>query len=249
MACYGAASERWAESPPYQALRQVAGSESFHENAVLDAARMARHALDAADKTARRQAILAAARTLFNASHGTLPAAADIAAAAGLAKGTVYLYFHTKEEIFLALLLQACNEALDLVETTFLRTRGRRSDKVAAFLAAFVAHVGQHPELLRLDSLSYGVLEKNIAPVELHAFKAAFVARLGQAGLAVEQALRVPTGRGVRLLMRSFALTRGLWQAAPPGLADDAAPAVLHPPFAIELAEALAEYWRGALAA
>jgi AcrR family transcriptional regulator len=74
---------------------------------------MARRAVAMEDKKKRRQAILVAARDLFNASDGTLPAASEIAAAADLAKGTVYIYFRTKEEIFLALLLQECIDVLD----------------------------------------------------------------------------------------------------------------------------------------
>jgi hypothetical protein len=53
--------------------------------------------------------------------------------------------------------------------------------------------------------------------------------------------------------MRSFAFTRGLWQAASPpggsGVADEAtAFGLLYLPFETELMDALAEYWRGALA-
>jgi AcrR family transcriptional regulator len=214
---------------------------------------MARHALGAEDKEARRQAILAAARLLFNAGDGTLPAAADIAAAAGLAKGTVYLYFRTKEEIFIALLLQACLDALGEIEAAFTNTRGRRDDKVAAFIRAYVGHIVQHPELPRLDGLCYGVLEKNLAPDKLNEFKAIFATRIAGTGLLIEQALRLSAGSGIRLLMRSFAFTRGLWQAtSPPGgsaVANEAtAFAVLHLPFETELMDALTEYWRGALA-
>ena len=47
-------------------------------------------ALDGDDKEARRQTILNAAERLFNERHD-LANVADVAAAAGLAKGTVYL--------------------------------------------------------------------------------------------------------------------------------------------------------------
>lgn len=211
----------------------------------------ARHAHAPDDKEARRHVILAAARDLFNAGDGTLPAAASIAAAAGLAKGTVYLYFRTREEIFIALLLQSCLDVMGEIETAFTATPGRRGDKVAAFLRAYVGHVVRHPELTRLDAICYGVLEKNLEADKLRAFKTAFVIRLAQVALVIEQALRLPAGHGTRLLLRSFALTRGLWQTSSPGespLAEsDPQLALLHPPFEAELADALAEYWRGAL--
>ena len=41
-------------------------------------------------------------------------------------KGTVYIYFRTKEEIFLALLLQECINVLDRIELVFRSTQGMR---------------------------------------------------------------------------------------------------------------------------
>ena len=58
---------------------------------------MARRAVATEDKKKRKQAILVAARDLFNAGDGTLPAASVIAAAADLAKGTVHIYFRTRK--------------------------------------------------------------------------------------------------------------------------------------------------------
>src|SRR5262245_13786089 len=56
---------------------------------------------------ARRGAILAAALTVF-ASHGFAAARLDdVAARAGVAKGTLYLYFRDKEALFEALVRSA----------------------------------------------------------------------------------------------------------------------------------------------
>src|SRR5579872_4504902 len=63
-----------------------------------------RRAVTEALKDARRDAILAAAQALFCKKPFESIAMSDIAAAAGVAKGTLYLYFRTREEIFLALL-------------------------------------------------------------------------------------------------------------------------------------------------
>jgi AcrR family transcriptional regulator len=49
---------------------------------------------------------LTAADELFAAAQDQLPSVSSIAEAAGLAKGTVYLNFETKEEIFAQLLLE-----------------------------------------------------------------------------------------------------------------------------------------------
>ena len=214
---------------------------------------MVRHALASEDKQARRQSILEAARGLFVAGDGSLPSAAEVAAAAGLAKGTVYLYFQTKEEIFAALLLAGWKGVMAHMTASIRNPRGRRSDKAAALLAAYADQLDRYPDLLRLDTLGPGVLERNLAPETLRAFKLALVGCLMEAGRAVDAALRLEDGRGLRLLMRTYAMTRGLWQSSlgydEPALLE-AVPALacLHPDFATELREALAEYWRGALA-
>ena len=67
---------------------------------------MGKRAYGSQDKLARRHDILEAARRLFHRGGGELPSVARIAEAAGLAKGTIYLYFETREAIYADLLLQ-----------------------------------------------------------------------------------------------------------------------------------------------
>ena len=168
-----------------------------------------------------------------------------------MAKGTVYLYFRTKEEIFAALLLQGWGAVLEGIAGCFQAAGGRRDGKVARFLAAYRDHLRTHPELLRLDALGYGVLEQNLEPATLRAFKVTFLARLTATGAVIDDTLRLEAGRGVTLLLRTYALTRGLWQSSRPGepaaLSADPALVTLRPDFDHDLAAALQEYWRGAL--
>ena len=60
-------------------------------------------ALGAQDKEERRGEILDAAEKLFLRHPDRMASVAEVAEAAGLAKGTVYLYFPGKEEMLLAL--------------------------------------------------------------------------------------------------------------------------------------------------
>lgn len=213
---------------------------------------MARYAIATEDKQARREAILDAAKTLFLAGDGTLPSAGDIANASVLAKGTVYLYFRTKEEIFNALLATSVLGFLKELESVLSQLSGRKADKATRFIASFVAIIESRPELLRLDAISYGVLEKNLEPTTMIEAKREFAAALSHTASMIESVMKLPAGRGVLLLMRTFAMTRGIWQASQPCGIDllDKAPAllVLQPVFQTELTEALNEYWRGALA-
>jgi AcrR family transcriptional regulator len=209
---------------------------------------MAKRAYGREDKAERRDVILMAAAKLFRAGRGDLPSVATIADGAGLAKGTVYLYFRTKEAIFAALLLRGWSEVVDLLEANFVDRTASGHDPVSAFLAAYVAHLDARPDLLRLDALR-GTLERNLEPQTLTDFKQAFLARLTAGGERIEQALDLTPGRGVQLLLRTHALTVGLWQSmgAESSSESAASAAPFQHGFQTELAEALVEYWRGAL--
>lgn len=211
---------------------------------------MVRYALAAEDKEARRDAILAAARTLFLRDPEKLPSAAAIATESGLAKGTVYLYFATKEEIFMELLQVERVAMMTRIREAFAPDSRSIDEKIAAFLSAYVAHVTAQPDILRLESLGYSVLERNIEQERLRVYKRELGVALVEAGTVVEAALGLTEGEGARVLVHSYALTQGLWQALdiPPDCLEmlgDAAVAFTSLDFATELKVSLDRYWRG----
>jgi AcrR family transcriptional regulator len=80
-------------------------------------------AINATQKKARRDIILAVAWEHFINGSFTSATVASVAQAAGLAKGTIYLYFETKDDLFLAVMEeQLCawmddlNERLDALD-------------------------------------------------------------------------------------------------------------------------------------
>jgi hypothetical protein len=73
-----------------------------------------------------------------------------------------------------------------------------------------------------------------------------------EAGDCIDRALRLQPGRGVQILVRTYALTRGLWQTAQHAegmetLNIGIPHKLTGSTFLDELSEALREYWRGAL--
>ncbi len=60
----------------------------------------------------RRTSILKAARDAFSRLGFTVATVDDVAERAGIAKGTLYLYFRSKEEIYLACLLEEVHELM-----------------------------------------------------------------------------------------------------------------------------------------
>lgn len=203
---------------------------------------------DDADKAARRDVILEAARVLYLQDSRQLPSVARIAEMAGLAKGTVYTYFTTKEEIFAALLA----ESLDAVLGLLAKGLSRADPSLDALIDTYVTFIETHPEVSRLDAMAYQ-LERNLSPEALHTHKLRATMGLVAGGGLLEAALGLPAGRGVKILSRIYALTRGLWQWLdyPPemqAVLNEPVFAPIRPDFRTELVDALREYVRGATA-
>lgn len=207
---------------------------------------MAKKAFAREDKDERRRLILSTAARLFMEGDGSLPSSARIAAVCGLAKGTIYLYFTTKGAIFAALQAEGWAGLRDVVEGVTDGATISRDTMVDAIITGLVDYLRGHPELLRLDALGHGVIERNMTPDELMMFKRGQMETLTASGGRLDQALALPQGKGTQMLVRSYALMRGLWQLFPAGISSADASA-LTGDFHAELTEALHEYWRGAL--
>lgn len=207
----------------------------------------AKRAYDASSKEARRQVILDAAETLFIEQDDQLPGVNRIAEAAGLAKGTIYLYFRTKEDIFAALLLQGWERVIEDIDTT-LSGSADPEPATAAFIRDFVDFIAARPHLMRLDAFGNGILESKMSSDALRDYKATFVAFFDSAGVKLDRHLGLRPGQGVEFMARSHAIARGFWQTFGParGLAGDAAKQALEQ-FAVQLRDTLVHYWRGAV--
>lgn len=210
---------------------------------------MARTALSTDEKESRRQILLAAAHHLY-LERGVLPPVADIAAAAGLAKGTVYLYFRTKEEIFVALLEDGF-EHLFAALGPILDRLPKDAAAADVFAERFASLVAASGDLLPLAALANAVLEQNLPLEQMRSFKSSLARRLAAAGTQLETRTGlIPAGTGTTLLLHTYALTLGLWQALsyPPALK-----ALLQEPdlrsldrdFATDLRSAVAALWHG----
>lgn len=97
----------------------------------------------------RRASILAAARCVFARQGYSQTVVDDIAGRAGIAKGTLYLYFKSKEEIFMAALIE---DARRLEELTRERMQAVDSwqDKVKAYVTVRLEYLESHQDFLRI---------------------------------------------------------------------------------------------------
>ncbi len=178
-----------------------------------------RRAVTEALKDARRDAILAAARALFCQEPFESIAMSEIAAEAGLAKGTLYLYFRTREEIFLALLtreLAAWFAAFAEASKRFASAE-TALDWIASSLAG-------RRELVHLGSLLHVALERNVPVEAARRFKLAAEAALAGIAPDLARALRLPSEEAARRFLRWLqASLVGLHQLASPAPAVRAA--------------------------
>lgn len=199
------------------------------------------------DKAERRRSILDTAEQLLT-SHGYHQITmAEVARRAGLAKGTLYLYFKSKEEMFLAKLqmeLQQWFAGVDQLVSAGPVTPRQFAEAIATSLEA-------QPRLLELMALLHNVLEHNIEVDVARNFKRGLLMHMQHAAIGVESALPdLPPGSGTLLLMRLYAMVVGMRQMADPAPAvaevlveADLAP--LRVDFAPDFAAAMVDLIRG----
>ncbi|MEW6545362.1 MAG: TetR/AcrR family transcriptional regulator [Bacillota bacterium] len=134
--------------------------------------------MEAEKRLEKETMILDAAERVFAARGYAATTVKDVAQEAGVATGTVYLYFPSKEELFLALIDRGTRAVLEGI----VQARQGRPDvvaKLAASLEGAVRSFSAHRDLARVALLQApGALpscEERLA--ELHRLFAAYVAQ------------------------------------------------------------------------
>lgn len=172
-------------------------------------------AMSQQQKAIRRQAILAAALQMFQETSYQQVNMAEVARRAGIAKGTVYLYFKTKEELFLALQTQAFEAWFDRVDIALPSISGQEA--IDQFVGLLGASFDAQPALVRLIAILHTILEQNIDFAAALAFKQMLRERVLQTGSLLETALPfLRPGEGAQLLLRIHAMVIGFQHLAEP---------------------------------
>ena len=162
------------------------------------------------DKEARRNAILDAVEKLFLRHPGRMASVAEVAEAAKLAKGTVYLYFPSKEEMLLALHERHVG-AFFAELISLLRGRGRVTFEEIFEVAR--RHIVRGPGYLDLTARCLSLMDREIPVERALAFKVGVGQALALAGGELERHFpRLAPNEGVGLLCNSYGLMVGLWQ-------------------------------------
>ncbi len=166
------------------------------------------------DKLERRQAILDAGLELWNeTSYGDFTMSA-VAEKAGVVKGTLYLYFETKEQLFLALISDMMVGYFDDVDACL--QEGGRWSKSRAVQVLSDALDGRDA-FIRMLTVLGNICEHNVSYEQLVAFKRLTLERFTRTAALL--ARRLPFLRSesaLRLVMHLSALAAGLAQVSFP---------------------------------
>lgn len=167
------------------------------------------------DKSERRAAIVRAAEALLRRDPAATFSVEEIARRAGLAKGTVYLYFGTREEVLLAVHEKQTQELFDVVE----RALGESAAQGQRVVRDGLEYLRAHPEFYPLAGNCRGMLDTNVSTDAALEFKLGVARRLEPLGRRIEGIYRgLAPGEGAALLTNCYALIIGLWQQADPPL-------------------------------
>lgn len=168
-------------------------------------------------KEIRRQAILAGAAQLFSVRPYQDLRMADLAGLLGLGKGTLYLYFPTKESLFLAV-LQVEMDAWFRGAAARLEAFSPGADP-ARVASALVRELLDRPLLPGLQARVHGVLEQNAPPEETQAFARFLQEGVTRVGTRLEAVIpALAPGQGAAFLLRFYGLAIGtqLMSGRPP---------------------------------
>lgn len=190
-------------------------------------------------KEERRRFIIDAAWQLFQETPYSEVTMAHVAERTRLAKGTLYLYFTTKEELFLAVVDQELAKwfhDVDIHLTHFCASRGDASparprpsrarrgapgapaeDASASVASILSTTLAARDAMTRLLGILHSVLEQNVSYEAALRFKLSLLGHIERTGVLLERCLpSLAPGHGGPTLIRMYALLIGMRQVCDP---------------------------------
>ncbi len=175
---------------------------------------------------------------------------ADVATAAGVAKGTVYLYFESKEALLLALHERHVEAFFGaLIARVEMDARASLTD----IMQIAREHIVVHPTYLPCASVCYGAMERSMPLPLIQAHRQRVAVWFSRAAETLPKHFsQLDNAHAISLLRLSYALIIGLWQLLKPeSLAclanDDSISDVLRAEFSTEVEKGLLALWDGQL--
>ena len=163
------------------------------------------------DKQKRKEKLLKTAWQLYKKNKGQMPTVLQIAERAGLSKGAVYLYFKTKEEIFLQLYVHQLHEWFEHVDAALTDHPGPITARELAVI--MTQYVIDNPLLLKMGSIARGVLEEKTDEQIVIETKMQVANLLEDCGRQINRKFpNINVSDAARFHLHIYALISGMWQ-------------------------------------
>lgn len=177
-----------------------------------------KRAISNRQKEKRRNAILDAALTLYEKTTYRNVKMAEVANKADMAKGTVFLYFKTKEELFIYLAIQEYEKWFDEIDNYFIGVKEKsRQCSSDDLMALFKKTIKADSVFIRLTAIMHTHLEHNISYEAALNLKTTIGNRLLKTGQIIENSVPfLKTGDGYKLLLKIYALIIGFKHLSEP---------------------------------
>lgn len=158
------------------------------------------------DKLRKRESILDAAQYLWVTQTDRLSSMDALAQTTGVAKGTLYLYFRSKEEVLLALHERDMEQFFGRMVARAQQTEPMQAEDLAQVV---IDSINSSPTFLPLSSVCMGLMERHIPQDIAIAFKERIHERLNAALHAIQHHFPSLT---LLNMLQAYALILGLWQ-------------------------------------
>ncbi|XOV80085.1 MAG: TetR family transcriptional regulator [Aestuariibacter sp.] len=208
-----------------------------------------KRARGAKEKEIRRKSILTSAIKLYQQNPAALPTTSMIGKDAGVAKGTLYLYFRSKEEIFLAVL-----EELHLKWLQTFHRSGEFDESIMLMLIDnSCGFIEETPLFMQLGAMSASVIEQNVDSKILLTHKNTLAKAMKSAAQSLSKLVgSLSDEDAAALIIRSYAMLLGLWQLSHPTekinkVLMSPSLQILRPEFSTSARQSLQQLWQATL--
>lgn len=202
-------------------------------------------------KEYRKQTILEAATSLFFENPGALPTVSEISKRCSIAKGTVYIYFSTKEQIFLTIIEELFTEFIKQTEGFILASDGVENP-LESIINKLCRYFSDNRTMLYLAGMTNSIIEQNIEIEAAYEHKKSIQKQLLDLGALMGNTLSLDKILCAKLLLRTYAITLGTRQICNPPkkvqqIHQKKGAEFLLPDFEEELRQTLTPFWKGSI--
>lgn len=202
-------------------------------------------------KEYRKNTILEAATQLFFDNPTQLPTVSAISKACGIAKGTIYIYFTSKEEIFLEIINNLFKEFVSNTDN-IVRESENKEDKIEYIISSLCDYYNENSMLVILAGFSNVIIEHNIDIDAATDHKISLQKQVLELGCVLAEIIDRDELFCASLLLRTYAITIGIARVSilPKKVKEihkNEGAQFIAPEFRNELYNTLKPFWIGSL--